>query len=336
MDQHLPMVLDEANLASYLATRGLLQTGETVVVRELSGGVSNRAFWVEGPRGALVVKQARARLAVKMEWRADVRRVVREAEAMQWLHERLGPPRIPRMVHLDREAKALVMEAVPPPAENYKTRLLAGWVEMDRARDFGLLLAEIHTLTATRETRDQFQDATFFDQLRLSPYLDTTGERHPDLAPRLAELRRECLEQRYCLVHGDYSPKNVLVRPTGLVLLDYEVAHWGNPSFDLGFALTHYLCKSMHLPEQGGAFIDAARFFWRAYQDRVRLTPASRANAGYHLAAIMLARMDGKSPLEYFNDERRKAVVRRLTRTALSVSGTTVDHMIDAIESELP
>jgi 5-methylthioribose kinase len=336
MDQTLPLTLDASNLPAWLAAQGLLPRGAAVRVRPLAGGVSNQAFWVEGPHGPFVVKQARPRLAVQMEWRADVNRVVREAEALAWLHERIGPPCIPRLLHLDRTAKALVMEAIPPPAENYKTILLRGEVDPALAEQFGRLLAEIHNATADAATRERFGDATFFDQLRLSPYYGTVAERHPHLAPRLAELRSECLQARYCLVHGDYSPKNILVRAGGLVLLDYEVAHWGNPSFDLGFALTHYCAKALHLPRHGAAFVAAARRFWQAYQEAVALPAASRAHAGHHLAAVLLARMDGKSPLEYFTDEAKRDTVRHLTRQALLADATTIAAVIAAVEAALP
>jgi aminoglycoside phosphotransferase (APT) family kinase protein len=336
MDQTLPFTLDEASLPAYLAERGLVADAAAVRVRLLTGGVSNQAFWVDWPGGACVVKQARPRLAVQMEWRADVNRIVREAEALEWLHARIGPPRIPRLLHVDREAKALAMEAILPPAENYKAILLRGEVAPALAKRFGALLAEIHNATRDEATRERFGDATFFDQLRLSPYYGTVAERHPDLAPRLAALRSECLQERYCLVHGDYSPKNILVREGGLVLLDYEVAHWGNPSFDLGFALTHYCAKALHLPARGAAFAAAARGFWAAYQAQVALPPASRAHAGHHLAAILLARMDGKSPLEYFTDEDKRATVRGITRRALLSEGTSIAAVIAAIEAALP
>lgn len=335
MDQALPFELDEESLPAYLAGRGLLAAPGQARVRLMTGGVSNRAFRVEGPDGASVVKQARPRLAVEMEWRADVNRIVREGEAMVWLFDRIGPPRIPRLLHLDREAKVLVMEAISPAAENYKALLLRGEVDGPLAGQFGTLLAEIHNATADEATRARFEDATFFDQLRLSPYYGTVAERHPDLAGRLSALRSECLGERYCLVHGDYSPKNILVRDGGLVLLDYEVAHWGNPSFDIGFALTHYLCKALHLPQRGGAFLAAARLFWRRYRERAALPRPSLAHAGHHLAALMLARMDGKSPLEYFTDEARRAQVREIARAALLRADTTVADVTDAVEERL-
>lgn len=336
MEQTLPTVLDEQNLPDWLAQKGWLMDTKGVTVTLLTGGVSNQAFWVQSPQGPCVIKQARPKLAVQMEWLADVRRIIREAQAMDWLYQRIGPPRIPRMLHLDEDAKVLMMEAIQPPAENYKTVLLRGQVDLKLAATFGALLARMHNLTTDAATRERFADASFFDQLRLSPYYDTVAQRHPDLAPRIADLRAECLEQGYCLVHGDYSPKNALVRNNDLVLLDYEVAHWGNPSFDLGFVLTHYLCKALHFaggkdskdpaqssgepqvdPETARRFIQAAKSFWNAYLADIQLPRASHQRAGYHLATIMLARMDGKSPLEYFTNEHKREIVRKLTRQIL-------------------
>jgi aminoglycoside phosphotransferase (APT) family kinase protein len=255
---------------------------------------------------------------------------------MDWLRARLGGPHIPRLLHLDRERNLLVMEAVPPPAENYKALLLRGEVDPALAGQFGSLLARIHNATMDPETRHRFGDAAFFDQLRLSPYYDTVGLRHPALAERIGALRRECRESVFCLVHGDYSPKNILVLHERLILLDYEVAHFGNPSFDLGFALTHYLAKALHVAGRGPDLIAAARRFWETYRREARVPPEATAHAGHHLAAILLARMDGKSPLEYFTDEAKKETVREIARGALTAERSEITALIAAVEARLP
>jgi aminoglycoside phosphotransferase (APT) family kinase protein len=346
--------LTPETVPAWLASQGLAADPRAVRVRELPLGVSNRTFWADRPEGPLVVKQARAKLAVAMEWLADVRRIVREAEAMDWLHARIGSPAIPRMLALDRAGMVLAMEAILPPAENYKTLLLAGEVHPGLAEQWGALLARIHSVTQDALTRERFADATFFDQLRMSPYYDTVAARHPDLAARLAALRAECMHRPYCLVHGDYSAKNMLVRPVSesegaagiaaqgsprsgaaaggtLILLDFEVAHFGNPSFDIAFALTDYLMKALHLPRHAPALLEAARRFWAVYQSRVTVPPESRAQAGSHLAAVMLARVDGKSPFEYFTVARRQIQVRDLTRTVLREGRSSVDAVIAAV-----
>ena len=335
MPSSLPRALEPGDVARYLAGVGLLADPNGATVEELTGGVSNRAFWARWAGGGCVVKQARPRLAVQMEWLADVRRVIREGEAMQWLRARLGGPHIPRLLHLDRERNLLVMEAIPPPAENYKAILLRGKVDPALAEQFGGLLARIHNATMDLESHRQFGDATFFDELRLSPYYDTIAARHPALAARIGALRRECRESVFCLVHGDYSPKNILVLHGHLILLDYEVAHFGNPSFDLGFALTHYLAKALHVPGRGPAFIDAARRFWGTYRGQARIAPEAIAHAGQHLAAILLARMDGKSPLEYFTDPERKRTVREISARTLNDDAARIEDVIEAVEAEL-
>src|SRR5690349_21791018 len=216
--------LTSQQIPAYLAAHGLTSDPARCTAREMPGGVSNFAWWVERPEGAIVLKQARAKLAVAMEWLADVRRIIREAEAMDWLHGRIGGPTIPEMLLLDRDAMAMAMEAVLPPAENYKTLLMRGEVTLEHADRMGALLARMHNVGEDRAAREAFGDAMFFDQLRMSPYYDTTAQRHPNLAPVIAQLRAECMEQRWCLAHGDYSAKNVLVRgDSKLVLLDYEV-----------------------------------------------------------------------------------------------------------------
>jgi aminoglycoside phosphotransferase (APT) family kinase protein len=323
--------LTPETVPQWLHAQGLAANPGAVRVRELPLGVSNRTFWVERPEGPLVVKQARAKLAVAMEWLADVRRIVREAEAMEWLHKRLGPPEIPAMLALDRVEMVLAMEAIEPPAENYKTLLLSGHVDPALAEQWGALLARVHSATQDAATRERFGDARFFDELRMSPYYDTVAQRHSDLAGRIADLRAECMQQTYCLVHGDYSAKNMLVRGRTLILLDYEVAHFGNPSFDLAFALTDFTMKALHLPRHAAALLEAARRFWAIYQMRATVPLTSCARAGVHLAAVMLARVDGKSPFEYFTNEARKQQVRELTRAVLLRGSDTVDAVIDAV-----
>ena len=331
----LPFELTEDSLPGYLCDIHWEENPKAVKVRELTGGVSNRAFWVDGANGAYVVKQARPKLAVQMDWEADVNRIVREAMGIQFLGQRLGKPHIPRLLFLDREAKVLLMEAISPEAENYKTMLLRGDVNPAHAEQFGTLLARMHNATCDGAAQQAFADPVYFDQLRLSPYYGTVAERHPDLAPRMEQLREECLNEGYCLVHGDYSPKNVLVLEENLVLLDYEVAHWGNPSFDVGFALTHYLAKALHMPRQAHLLLAAARVFWQSYAKRNAMHPHALEHAGHHLAAIMLARVDGKSPLEYLTERGKQEALRGVARAALLNEDVTVPQVIAAVEGSV-
>src|SRR5690606_13316241 len=100
-----------------------------------------------------------------------------------------------------------------------------------------------------------------------------SAERVPAAAPFLRDLAERTRRRRLTIVHGDYSPKNVLVRGGKLVLLDHEVIHWGDPAFDLGFSLTHLLSKAHPLPPHHAAFAAAARRYWKSYESALGSVP---------------------------------------------------------------
>jgi aminoglycoside phosphotransferase (APT) family kinase protein len=201
------------------------------------------------------------------------------------------------------------MRAVPQPHENWKTRLLAGGVECGQVAEFGRLLGTIHRRSAERraELEPIFADATFFESLRVEPYYRFTASRHAGAASFFAALIEETARTRVSLVHGDYSPKNVLLAGGRLVLLDHEVIHWGDPAFDLGFALTHFLSKARHLAAHRAAFLDAALDFWIAYREAAPGFAELEPRAMRHTLACLLARVDGRSPLEYLTETERNA-----------------------------
>src|SRR6476469_672492 len=142
--------------------------------------------------------------------------------------------------------------------------LLAGRVVTSHVDQFAALLASIHRRAAEAPgpLRDAFDDRTFFESLRVEPYYQYTAAQVPASAGFFAELVEATRRRRLTLVHGDYSPKNVLIRDDRLVLLDHEVIHWGDPAFDVGFGLTHLLSKAHHLPAHRDDFLEAARLYW--------------------------------------------------------------------------
>ncbi|MGD1081149.1 MAG: phosphotransferase [Candidatus Sulfotelmatobacter sp.] len=152
-----------------------------------------------------------------------------------------------------------------------------------------------------------FADTTYFENLRLEPYYLYSARTIPPAASFLNALAQEALRHKLCLVHGDFSPKNTLIYRGKLILLDYEVAHFGEPAFDVGFALAHFLSKAHHVPEARARFVNTAALFWRIY--RKEIAPLDWADAleprvVKHLLGCLLARVAGKSPLEYLaNDE---------------------------------
>jgi 5-methylthioribose kinase len=316
---------DAGSLVAYLRATGRIDRDETPRVRVLAGGVSNKTVLVERDSGeSWVLKQALAKLRVAADWFSDPSRIGREAQGLRWLPRFAPPGSITPLVFEDPAHHLLAMAAVPQPHENWKTMLLAGRLEDGHVVQFARLLGDIHRRSAESrgDIEKLFEDRSFFESLRLEPYYRYTASQVPQAGPFLLGLVDRTLARRLTLVHGDYSPKNVLVHAGRLVLLDHEVIHFGDPAFDLGFALTHLLSKANHLPGQRARFADAARLFWHTYAQTACLgtatwTAALDEYAVRHLLGCLLARVAGRSPLEYLDpaarDRQRAAALKLMT-----------------------
>jgi len=328
-------------LLGYLRATERIGPDEEPAITVLGGGVSNRVVLVERATGeAWVVKQALAKLRVPVDWFSPPERIHREALGLRWLAKLAPPDTTTPLLFEDHDEHLLGMAAVPTPHANWKTMLLAGRLARDQVDQFARLLGTIHRLSHERraEVEPPFADRGFFESLRLEPYYGYAATQVAEAAPFLTDLVAATLTRRDTLVHGDYSPKNVLVHRGRLVLLDHEVMHFGDPGFDLGFALTHLLAKAHHLPDHRADFADAANGLWSVYRDTVGDPPWAdglEARAVRHTLGCLLARVAGRSPLEYLTpDERgrqRGAVVGMLAGPPLTVPAL-VDRFVDRID----
>jgi aminoglycoside phosphotransferase (APT) family kinase protein len=299
-----------AELVAYLRRGGWIGGQEQPRVTNLAGGVSNRTVLVERAGGeAWVLKQALEQLRTKAEWHSSPLRIHREAMGMRWL-ERLAPGSIAPLVFEDHEHHLLAMRAVPPPHDNLKALLLAGQIEQDLIAQFGALLATVHR--RAYEQREAvaraFADRSFFESLRIEPYYVHAASQVPAAAAFLDGLVARTRQRRLTLVHGDYSPKNVLVHASRLVLLDHEVIHFGDPAFDVGFALAHLLSKAHHLPSCRERLADASLLYWRVYREGLGNVPwldDLEVMVVRHTLGCLLARVSGRSLLEYLDEAER-------------------------------
>lgn len=307
-------MIDVANagaLIVYLRERDLLHADEVPHVSALSGGISSNTMLIRRASSEdLVVKQALPKLRVAVDWFSDPRRIHHEALGMKWLARFCPPGSITTLVFEDFEEHLLVMKAVPEPHQNYKDLLLARDVSFDHVIQFAKMLAAIHreSFLQRKIVAPVFWDRSFFETLRVEPYYHYSAARVPESASFLAELVAETFDARLSLVHGDYSPKNILLVQGRMVLLDHEVIHFGDPAFDVGFALAHLLSKAHHLRDKSPVLLQAARLFVDRYLDGLnglewRTTMESRAVR--HTIACLLARVAGRSTLEYLSAAER-------------------------------
>jgi tRNA A-37 threonylcarbamoyl transferase component Bud32 len=325
---------DSDQLLNYLRANRRIGLQENPVARRLQGGVSNKTvLLVRQDSSAWVLKQALAKLRVKSDWFSDPKRIRIEADALRFLMTIAPPGTITPLVFEDAEQNVLAMEAVPYPHENWKERLLSGKIELSLVREFGRMLGLIHQRSYFNcaELRAKFQDRTFFSTLRLEPYYQYSATVISAAQPFLTALVADTLSRQETFVHGDFSPKNILIYQQRMVLLDHEVAHFGDPAFDIGFSLTHLLSKAHHLPNSRFALIDAALCYWETYFEFVRELPwggGLEQRAIRHTVACLLARAVGRSPLEYLNQSERD----RQTRVALSlieVCPTSLSQLVE-------
>ncbi|MEP6670858.1 MAG: aminoglycoside phosphotransferase family protein [Chthoniobacter sp.] len=292
----------------------------------LTGGVSCEIYLVEDGAERFVVKRALAKLKVKEDWFADVSRNRNEWEFIRYVAGFL-PDAVPALRKCSATGNYFAMEYLGGNFQNWKQLLLKGQAEY--AGRAGALLGEIHRRsTGDAEASRVFDTTPNFFQLRIEAYLLATGARHPKLRP-LFEAEAERLgATRECLVHGDFSPKNVLVSPERMVLLDCEVAWYGDPAFDLAFMLNHFLLKALyHRPREVGVrrMVDE---FWSAYQS-TSPAPDLAPRVGRLLLMLLLARVDGKSPAEYL-DAVRQDFVRRFVEGMLFSGSASFDSVIDS------
>jgi Ser/Thr protein kinase RdoA (MazF antagonist) len=303
-----------------LVRMAIVSADEPVTWIPLAGGVSSDVFRVDLPSGAVCVKRALGKLKVAADWRAPTERNHWEVE---WMRVAGGvvPEAVPAIHGEDREAGCFAMAYLAPGEYPvWKTLLRDGDIQPSTAAAIGSVLGRIHAATADRpEIALRFPTDAIFHAIRLEPYLLATGRAHPDLAHRLAALVETTRTTKRALVHGDFSPKNLLIGPAGPVILDAECAWFGDPAFDLAFVLNHLLLKGAWQPQWRERYVNGFVALVSAYFANVDWeAPAScEARAAALLPGLMLARIDGKSPVEYLPDDRQKDAVRRFARALL-------------------
>ncbi len=247
--------------------------------------------------------------------------------------------RLPRILFEDREHYLFAMTAAPLGHATWKQRLLGGDADVATAAACGRVLGQLHASTWRDPLVDrEFADRQFFDDLRLDPYYRQIARVHPGLGTAIDKLLASLAAHPRCLVHGDFSPKNLLVWPSGLMLIDCEVGHFGDPAFDLGFFLTHLALKSLHFAARFADYFALAETFWRAYRET--LLPAAgleelvglESRVSHNWAACLLARVDGKSRVEYLTPGEA-AIVRKLAMPLIESPTATWNEMAAAVRA---
>jgi tRNA A-37 threonylcarbamoyl transferase component Bud32 len=312
--------MTEAPILAFLRKAGLIGAGETPPMIPLTGGVSSDIWKIEATSGPVCVKRALAQLKTEKVWYAPVERNAFEAD---WIRtaSQIVPTAAPQLLAEDREAGMFAM-AYFDPADYpvWKEQLRDGIADTNVAAKIGSTLGLIHAATAgDSDIARRFATDDIFLPIRIEPYLLRTAQAHPDLSDRLRDLADITSTTRKVLVHGDVSPKNILIGPDGPIFLDAECAWYGDPSFDLAFCLNHLLLKCIWTPTSADDFLSCYAALADAYMAAVDWEPIGELEqrTAALLPGLLLARIDGASPVEYITEEADKVRVRRAAKTAL-------------------
>ncbi|MFA9477915.1 phosphotransferase family protein [Phycisphaerales bacterium AB-hyl4] len=316
----MPEISPDSEMAALIAQLRAdnVVRGDRVSVEPLTGGVSSEIVRVRDGERDFVVKRALAKLRVAEDWYADTNRNLFERQYIEYVQD-VMPEAVPAIMHAGDGY--FVMEHLGAGFVNWKQKLLQGKLDVADARRAGHTLAVIHRTSAGRdEVARRFDTTCNFKALRVDPYLLTTAKRHSKLRGIIEAEAERLATTRLALVHGDYSPKNIMVSSARLVVLDCEVAWYGDPAFDLAFLLNHLFLKTLlERANRAGLrqMIDTARGAYFETLGDALDAKAMDARTARLLLMLMLARIDGKSPVEYLTIDATRQFVRRFVTEAL-------------------
>ncbi len=316
-------VNDPKILKKYLVNNGLAVDEAAISIEALPGGVSCSVLKIITDQGRFVLKQALLKLKVKAEWISDVERTNVEKQALKYF-PRIITATTPELIFEDEENFLFLMACAPDTSVTWKSLLMNGECNPVVAEKVGRILGSIHQNSHADElARQLFNEKKYFIQLRIDAFFGFLKLSHPHLSSVIDKHIEACLSRETSLVTGDYSPKNILIDGEDVIPIDFEVIHYGDSSFDLGFLSTHLVLKSIRFPENADRYYEMLRKVLAGYFSVLRFMGKNELEplAVQQLAWIMLARVDGKSTAEYITTDEQKQLIRD---TSMAIIGSGI------------
>lgn len=331
------MTLDKKTIPAYLQRKKLVAKGVHLTVEPLGDGRKNLVFYVAGPEQRWIVKQALSRVEIPERWWLDRKRIFAERNCIERLAEILPPPLLPEVVLEDRTDFVLVTTAPVDTAILWEDELAGGRIDLQIAVQCGELVATVHNETAgKRDLKAQFKDTKAFSQLRVEPYHGQVALAFPDLKKIVDTQARHLLKDGRVLVLGDVRPRSIWVNSGQLYLVDFAVAHYGSPSFDLAFYSTDMCLKAMQNSSQKAAYLEAINVFWHAYFGKAEYERVKETEqlAVRDLGCLLLAATDGRQPVP-LPDAHTADLSRRIAQSLLFTELVRIEEITEFINRTL-
>lgn len=300
-------MIDRGEIIKRLMEKNYIDQKYPVVFEPLTGGVSSNLWLIDNVKTRYVLKEARHQLKVADHWEADLSRNFAEQKYIRFVSQ-FAPHSVPEIILNQPDDPYFVMEFLKPPLQNWKQKLLKGHFDPYDIYRTVQLLSQIHnTARKHPEVPHLFDYPDNFYTLRIEPYLITTGHRNPALNSFFEAEAQRLHICRETLVHGDYSPKNILLDKNRIVLLDHEVAHYGDPAFDLAFLINHLILKKIYFGPTTKNQPDLPKIAWDTYFNliEVPVRKTLERRTSHLLWMLLLSRVDGKSPVEYLDQQKQ-------------------------------
>jgi thiamine kinase-like enzyme len=328
-------ISNKETLVSYLKEKDIIREGLNYDLKYCAGGVSGTVAFLSLEDKDLIIKQSLSKLKVKEDWKCDPSRMYVEQLSNKIYHD-IAPDCVPEVLFYDSTNYIYGRIAAPDHCRMWKEDLMDNILDFLVAKQSIEALVKVHNKCNNDEyVRTEFEDKKIFYDLRISPYIEFTVKKHPQFNQIANILSKELMDQSITLVHGDYSPKNIMCDGRKIFILDFEVAHYGNPVFDLAFFANHFVLKSIKFPKQNLSYLNMLDYMLDIYFKESNYEKKDEVLSYFVklLGMLMLARVDGKSPVEYLvNDEQKKSLVRTIASTLMTSEITDYKKAIELIK----
>lgn len=326
-------ISDKDVLNQYLLDRKIVRSGDNYSINYCGGGVSGTVAFIHASGRDIIVKQALAKLKVTEEWLCDPNRMKIEMMSNEVYH-RLAPGNAPEVYFYDHDNFIFGREAAPEHCVMWKSDLLGGLLDFVVAEKVIMSLAIVHNeCSKDKQVAEDFADKSIFYDLRINPYIKFILQKYPRLTDFASPIIDELMNSSITLIHGDFSPKNIMIDRRKIYIMDFEVAHYGHPSFDLAFFSTHFVLKSVKNRQYGEAYLNMLGYMLDLYFGSIGFMDKTSLEASYVklLSLIMIARVDGKSPAEYLTDPADKERMRQMAFAIIDNNITTRADMLELV-----